>query len=203
MGGTQRDTGRNVNGLKNTVSMLLETRGIGIGRSHIQRRVHSHVTAVTSALRRILVDHAGKLSRCDPTGRETSPPRACCGEVVVEAGPTPTQHDLLMLDPETGANRSLRVDWNSLRNLQTRKALSPCGYWLARNGQGGGATETHGRKSRAWPKLIGVGRHLPRTSRAAQNARTCAARRPAPPHHPRAGHPTRSAIDVPSGVTCR
>ena len=51
MGGTQPDTGRNVNGLKNTVSLLIETRGVGIGRMHIQRRVHSQVTAITSALR--------------------------------------------------------------------------------------------------------------------------------------------------------
>ena len=44
------DTGRNVNGLKNAVSLLVETRGVGLGRLHIQRRVHTQVTTITSAL---------------------------------------------------------------------------------------------------------------------------------------------------------
>ena len=50
MGGTQPDTGRNVSGLKNAISLLIETRGVGIGRLHIQRRVHTQVTAITSVL---------------------------------------------------------------------------------------------------------------------------------------------------------
>ena len=131
MGGTQPDTGRNVNGLKNTVSMLLETRGIGIGRSHIQRRVHSHVTAVTSALRST-VDRAGNLEQVRSYETRDIAAQACRGEIVVEAGPTPTQRELLMLDPETGADRPLRVDWNSSLQLQTlKKRPRPCGYWLA------------------------------------------------------------------------
>lgn len=41
---------RNVNGLKNAVSFAIESRGIGLGHTHIQRRVHTHVTAIISAL---------------------------------------------------------------------------------------------------------------------------------------------------------
>ena len=40
MGGVQPDTGRNVNGLRNIVSFLIETRGVGLGRAHLARRVH-------------------------------------------------------------------------------------------------------------------------------------------------------------------
>ena len=131
MGGTQPDTGRNVNGLKNTVSMLLETRGVGIDRAHIQRRVHSHVTAATSALRST-VERAQNLEQvCSYEARDIAA-QACRGDIVVEAGPTPTQHELIMLDPDTGADRTLRVDWNSSLQLKTlKKRPRPCGYWLA------------------------------------------------------------------------
>ena len=51
MGGTQPDTGRNVNGLTNAVSVLIETRGVGLGRVHLARRVQTHVVALESLLR--------------------------------------------------------------------------------------------------------------------------------------------------------
>src|SRR5882724_3980401 len=46
IGGVQPDTGRNVNGLTNAVSILIETRGVGLGRLHFKRRVFTHVTAI-------------------------------------------------------------------------------------------------------------------------------------------------------------
>mgnify|MGYP003694581765 CR=1 FL=1 len=39
MGGVVPDTGRNIAGLRNAVSFLIETRGVGIGRAHFKRRV--------------------------------------------------------------------------------------------------------------------------------------------------------------------
>ncbi|BCN38274.1 hypothetical protein ALDI51_15930 [Alicycliphilus denitrificans] len=146
MGGTQPDTGRNVNGLKNAVSMLLETRGVGIGRTHIQRRVHSHVTAITSALRST-VERANDLEQVRSYEARDISAQACRGDIVVEAGPTPTQRELVMLDPDTGADRTLRVDWNSSLELVTlKKRPRPCGYWLA-----GGASEAVERL-----KLLGL-----------------------------------------------
>jgi len=39
---------------------------------------------------------------------------------------------LLMLDPETGVDRSVRVEWNSALQLRTIKSRArPCGYWLS------------------------------------------------------------------------
>ena len=131
MGGTQPDTGRNVFGLRNSVSLLLETRGVGIGRLHIQRRVHTQVVALTSVLQSASqrADDLGKVrSYMD---REAAG-NACRGEMVTSAGPTPQRRALVMLDPATGADRSIDVDWNSaleLRPLKTRGR--PCGYWLA------------------------------------------------------------------------
>lgn len=131
MGGTQPDTGRNVNGLKNAVSLLIETRGVGIGRTHIQRRVHTQVTAISSVLRSTS-ERAGNLEQVRSFVARDTASQACRGDAVVEAAPTLTQRDLLMLDPDTGADRSVRVEWNS--SLELRKAKSrarPCGYWLA------------------------------------------------------------------------
>ncbi|MBU0746486.1 MAG: DUF2817 domain-containing protein [Gammaproteobacteria bacterium] len=131
MGGTQPDTGRNVNGLKNTVSLLIETRGVGIGRMHIQRRVHAQVTAITSALRST-ADRAANLEQVRSFVVRDISAQACRDQVVVEAAATPTQRDLDFLDPETGADKPIRVEWNSSLTLRpTKTRARPCGYWLA------------------------------------------------------------------------
>lgn len=131
MGGTQPDTGRNVNGLKNTVSLLVESRGVGLGRMHIQRRVHTQVTAITSALRST-AERAANLEQVRSFVARDTASKACNGQVVVEAQATPTQRELTMLDPESGADRTLKVDWNSSLTLRPVKSRArPCGYWLA------------------------------------------------------------------------
>lgn len=131
MGGTQPDTGRNVYGLRNAVSLLLETRGVGIGRLHIQRRVHTHVTAIASVLQSTSQRADDLVKLRSYMDREIAG-HACRGEVVTAAGPTPQRRALLMLDPVTGADRSIDVEWNSALELRTQKSRSrPCGYWLA------------------------------------------------------------------------
>ena len=131
MGGTEPDSGRNVNGLKNTVSMLVETRGVGIGRLHVQRRVHTQVTAMVSILQSTAT-RAEQLGQLHSYIEREVSSQACRTKAIVAAGPTSAQYELTMLNPSTGADKKVSVDWNSTLELQTlRFRTRPCGYWLS------------------------------------------------------------------------
>lgn len=134
MGGLQPDTGRNVNGLKQTVSILLESRGVGIGRAHLQRRVHSHVVAVRAVLGSA-AEHAPDILALQRDAGSEVAAAACRGDMVVLAAATTQRRELLMLDPETGADKAVSVAWDSAlqpRVLRTRER--PCGYWIGAEG---------------------------------------------------------------------
>lgn len=131
MGGVQPDTARNVNGLKNAVSFLIETRGLGIGRLHLKRRVFTHVTAVTSILQSTATRGAD-LAKLRAFVEQDVTSQACQGDMVVEAAATPSEYVLQMLDPKTGADKLLNVAWDSALELRTvKKRARPCGYWLS------------------------------------------------------------------------
>lgn len=131
MGGTRPDTGRNVEALKNSVSLLLETRGVGIGRLHIQRRVHTQVTAISSVLAST-AQRASELGQLRPYLDKEVSALACKGEAIVEAAPTPAQYDLVMLDPASGDDKTITVDWDSALALRSTKTRArPCGYLLS------------------------------------------------------------------------
>ncbi len=130
MGGPLADNGRNVQGLKNVVSLVIATRGGGLGRMHFKRRVHTQVVAMTSVLQNA-AQRGGDLLKLRQYVDADMSAQACKGQVVVEAGPTATEYTLQMLDPVTGADKTLTVNWDSalvLRELKVRKR--PCGYWL-------------------------------------------------------------------------
>lgn len=131
MGGVRPDNSRNVNGLKNSVSLLVETRGGGLDRMHIQRRVHTHVTSIMSVLAST-AQRAAELAQLRPYIDKEVSAQACKDDAVVDALPTASRYELQMLDPVSGTDKSVTVDWNSdlaLRTIKTR--TRPCGYWLS------------------------------------------------------------------------
>ncbi|CAN5560116.1 hypothetical protein BH09PSE5_BH09PSE5_10630 [soil metagenome] len=131
MGGAQPDTARNVQGLRNAVSILIETRGVGIGRMHLKRRVHTHVTALTSVLRSA-AQRSGDLLKLRAYVDAEVSAKVCQGEAVVEAAATPSEYRVVMLDPVTGADKPMQVAWDSSLELTTvKRRARPCGYWLA------------------------------------------------------------------------
>ena len=130
MGGVQPDTGRNVNGLRNAISFLIETRGADLGRAHLLRRTYTHVTAIGSILKSAAAraDDLQKLRRF--VDAEVAA-QACQGETIVEAAATPSEYALAMLDPQTGADKTVNVAWDSALVLTSvTKRARPCGYWL-------------------------------------------------------------------------
>lgn len=131
MGGVQPDTGRNVHGLKNSVSLLIETRGVGLGLLHLQRRVHTHVTALSSVLAST-AQRASEMSQLRSYIEKEVSAQACKDNAIVEAAATPIQYELQMLDPVSGADKTVTVAWDSALLLRTVKSRArPCGYWLS------------------------------------------------------------------------
>ncbi len=131
MGGVGADVGRNAQGLKNAVSLLLETRGRGVGRNDLSRRVQTGVVTVGSVLANAGA-HAADLVKLRQYVERDLASQACRGEAVLDAAPTPSEHVLAMIDAQTGAVRRTTVVWNSALELRVLKSRPrPCGYWLA------------------------------------------------------------------------
>jgi hypothetical protein len=131
MGGVGAQIGRNANGLRNAVSLLVETRGGGIGRTDLKRRVQAQVVATTSVLASAARHAADLVKLREFVDRETAS-LACRGEVVIDAAQTPGQYAYSMIDRDSGEIRRLDVAWESSLQLRVLKSRPrPCGYWLA------------------------------------------------------------------------
>ena len=130
MGGVVPDTGRNIAGLRNAVSFLLETRGVGIGRAHYKRRVYTHLTAIHS----ILASTARNADALLDLGRRVRQQVASAaggGEIVVTGAAKMTSHTLDMIDPQTGSDKPVEVEWRDALQIDARLVRSrPEGYLL-------------------------------------------------------------------------
>jgi hypothetical protein len=131
MGGVQPDTGRNVNGLRQAISLLIETRGVGIGRAHFARRVHTHVHAALTVIRQA-ASRGPRLVALTRAADAAAAGAACTGTLTIRAETTLTTRAMTFLDAVTGADRAIVVPWRSAATLRVRGARPrPCGYVLA------------------------------------------------------------------------
>jgi hypothetical protein len=130
MGGVQPDTWRNIGGLRNAVSFLLETRGVGIGRAHFKRRVRTHELTMEALLRTAAADPAAVHAMAAAAASEVVA-SACHGSHVVAAEAARTTHALTFVDPVSGDDRVVEVPWRDALQLTVVRARPrPCGYLL-------------------------------------------------------------------------
>lgn len=135
MEGLAPDTLRNASALRNAVGYLVSSRGSDLGRTHIQRRVHTLVTAATRILHATAERTKDLIDVQSYMARQTAS-LACRQSLVIRAQQTREQRTLDMIQPDTGADLPVRVDWDS--SLQISPTLSrqrSCGYWLSANAQ--------------------------------------------------------------------
>jgi hypothetical protein len=130
MGGVESGRLRNAAALRQAASVVVATRGGGLQRTHLARRVRAQVAA-TTALLVAASTRSSDLARLQQfVGRETVG-RACRRTVVVEAAQTPSEYTLAVLDPKTGAEKRTTVAWRSSLELRAvRSRPRPCGYWI-------------------------------------------------------------------------
>lgn len=130
MGGVQPDTGRNVFGLRHAVSLLVETRGVGLGRAHFLRRVHSHVVASLAVIKTAASQGERLVQLVEGAALGTAE-AACQGDIVLRARTSSSKENLQFVDAVTGADRTEVVDWRSALRLEVAASRArPCGYWL-------------------------------------------------------------------------
>ncbi|HWX04034.1 M14 family metallopeptidase [Collimonas sp.] len=119
MGGVGPDTGRNIAGLRNAFSFLLETRGVGIGKAHFKRRVYTHLTAIESIVR-TTASQAPQVLALNRQLRQEVAVGAGQGVLNVIGVATPGRHTLAMLDAQSGQPKAIEVDWKSALEIQPR-----------------------------------------------------------------------------------
>jgi hypothetical protein len=113
-GGTAPDIGRNYAGLQHAISLLVESRGVGIGRDSFLRRVHTQYVVMSSALRSA-ADNAAEIRKATRAAREDAirrgrEPEESDRMAITLKMPSRPQK-LTMTDPETGNPKDVEVEW--------------------------------------------------------------------------------------------
>ncbi|MBX3499751.1 MAG: M14 family metallocarboxypeptidase [Alphaproteobacteria bacterium] len=130
MGGIEPELARNAAGLRHAAGILIETRGIGIGRTNWKRRVFAQAIAMEAALK-TAARNAIALNVARDESRRFDLVRDPLRMLVVRARPTPERRDMVFVDPASGAPRTVNVEWrSSLKLVPEVTRPRPWGYVL-------------------------------------------------------------------------
>lgn len=133
MGGLAPTTLRNASSLKNMASMETLSRGSDLGRTHIQRRVHSQVKAMMAVLQNA-AQRADNLRQVGAFVARDVASKACRSTLTVQAQPRQEQREVTLVDAQTAQLVQKPVAWTSgLNMVQPRQRHQACGYWLSPN----------------------------------------------------------------------
>jgi hypothetical protein len=125
MGGNYAGIARNAFGLYGAVSYLVETRGVGINREHLQRRVASHVVVVKALLESAVQHREAIIAAVNKARTQLST------TLMVDHQPQRENIKLPMLDPVTGEDKEVEVEFqNSTVVKSTLERNSPTAYLL-------------------------------------------------------------------------
>ena len=132
MGGNAPGISRNHFGLSGAVSFLIETRGVGIRMEGFQRRVATHYLAAKAALEiaaaegRRVREAVAQAKQAIASSRE---------ELIVGHRIATVKMTLPMIDPETGTDKPVEVDFRDSRRVTvTATRPRPAGYLVAPEG---------------------------------------------------------------------
>ncbi|MFF2459372.1 M14 family metallocarboxypeptidase [Peribacillus simplex] len=115
-GSTEARIGRNALGLKNTMTYLIETRGINIGRTDFKRRVFAQATA-QAAFIKTTAEQAGKVKKAVKQA-ETE---------IVQKGRKANDHDKIVI---TSENKLVKDQKLTVVDLATAKMADASIDWL-------------------------------------------------------------------------
>ncbi len=128
LGGNAPGIARNAFGLMGAISLLLETRGVGIGTESYQRRVATHYIAIKAVLETAAA-HARTLKAATTAARrdiETSRADLTIGHTVAA-----TPVSVPLIDAATGEPRAADTTLNDSRRITvTLRRPRPAGYLL-------------------------------------------------------------------------
>ncbi len=129
VGGSAPGIARNAFGLMGAVSILLETRGVGIGLESYQRRVATHVIAA-KALLEAAATHAELLAATNRAAQAVN--ASPIQDVVVAHTNVHTVVSLPLIDPLTGADKVASVTMLDTRIVTgTEQRSRPAGYLIS------------------------------------------------------------------------
>jgi hypothetical protein len=133
LGGYAPGIARNTFGLDGAVSLLVETRGIGIGLQGYQRRVATHYLAAKAVMERAAAEPS-RLRETVAKAREAS--AAAKDPLIIGYKAETATMTIPLIDPQSATDRAVEVRVTDTRRvLITEKRPRPAGYLIQPEGR--------------------------------------------------------------------